>query len=134
MSGLPSVPPTPAPELATYWEANRRGVLLVPRCTSCGSTFWYPRAFCPFCHSEELAWDEASGGATIYSFTVVERGQGPWQAVAPYAVAYVELDEGPKMLTNIVDCDPSGLEVGQRVQLVFDDAGEHRLPRFRPEP
>lgn len=133
MSNLPTFPPSPAPELAPYWEATQRDVLLVPRCRACGKSFWYPRAFCPICHSEDLAWEEAGGGGTIYSFTVAQRGQGPWAEVAPYVVAYVELDEGPRMLTNIVDCDPSSLAIGQRVTLTLDPAGEYKIPRFCPE-
>jgi uncharacterized OB-fold protein len=133
MSALPTTPPSPAPELAMYWEATQRDVLLVPRCRSCDKSFWYPRAFCPFCHSVDLSWEQAGGGGTIYSFTVTMRGIGPWAAVAPYVVAYVELDEGPRMLTNIVDCDPDALAVGQRVSITFDQAGEYKIPRFRPE-
>jgi uncharacterized OB-fold protein len=131
MSSLPGVPPSPPPELANYWEATKNDVLLVPRCTACGDAFWYPRTFCPFCHSTELSWEPASGGGTIYSFTVVERGMGPWEAVVPYVVAYVQLDEGPRLLTNIVDSEPAELSVGQRVSLVFDQAGDYKLPRFR---
>lgn len=132
-SGLPSFPPAGAPELEQYWEATRREVLLLPRCTSCRQVFWYPRAFCPFCHSDQLVWEEAAGGGTIYSFSVVRRAAGPWEGAVPYVVAYVELDEGPRMLTNIVDCDPDALSVGQRVRLTFDPAGDVKLPRFRPE-
>ena len=131
MTSLPGLPPSPPPELANYWEATKNDVLLVPRCTACGEAVWYPRTFCPFCHSNELSWEPASGGGTIYSFTIVERGMGPWEAVVPYVVAYVQLDEGPRLLTNIVDSVPAELSVDQRVSLVFDQAGEYKLPRFR---
>jgi uncharacterized OB-fold protein len=133
MSRLPAAAPHPAPELAVYWEATRRDVLLVPRCRSCGERFWYPRGFCPLCHSQDLAWDEAAGGGVIYSVTVATRGPGPWAEVAPYVVAYVELDEGPRLLTNVVDCDPDSLAIGQRVSVVFDQAGDYKIPRFRPD-
>lgn len=129
---LPTNPVRPAPELAEYWEATKRDVLLVPRCKNCGERFWYPRGFCPLCHSTDLEWPEAGGGGTIYTFSIARRGFGPWGEVAPYVVAYVELDEGPRMLTNIVDCDPDALEVGQRVQVTFDEAGDYKIPRFRP--
>lgn len=134
MSPLPAFAPTPAPELAEYWEATKRDVLLVPRCRSCGKAFWYPRGFCPWCHSGDLEWNESSGTGTIYSFTVTERGQGPWAEVVPYVVAYVELDEGPRLLTNLVEVDPDRLDVGQRVRVTFDQAGDFKIPRFRPEP
>jgi uncharacterized protein len=130
---LPTTSPAPSPETAPFWEATKRDVLLVPRCDACGATFWYPRFFCPFCHAKNISWLEASGKGTIYSFTVSMRGWGDWAEVTPYVVAYVELDEGPRMLTNIVECDPDELEVGQRVAVVFDQAGEYKYPRFRPE-
>lgn len=133
MSNLPAFPPAPAPELAEYWEATTRDVLLVPRCRACGESFWYPRAFCPLCHATDLAWEESGGWGTVYSFTVSERGAGPWADVAPYVIAYVQLDEGPRLLTNIVDCDPAVVAVGQRVRAVFDPAGDYKILRFRPE-
>lgn len=132
MSTLPDVTPFPPPELQPFWEATGRGVLLVPHCNACGEAFWYPRSFCPFCHSGDLDWRESSGSGAIYSFTVVERAGGPWEAALPYVVAYVELDEGPRLLTNIVDCDPTALTVGQRVSVTFEGAGDYKFPRFRP--
>ena len=134
MSSLPAFPIVPAPELTEYWEATKRDVLLVPRCQSCGKAFWYPRAFCPWCHSGDVDWNESPGTGSIYSFTVVERGAGPWAEVVPYVVAYVELDEGPRLLTNLVEVDPARLAVGQRVRVIFDQAGEFKISRFRPEP
>jgi hypothetical protein len=132
MSNLPAIPVNPVPELSPYWEAANRDVLVVPRCNVCGKAFWYPRPFCPFCHSTDLSWEESNGGASIYTFTVAQRGQGPWEAVAPYVVAYVELDEGPKVLTNIVECDPATLAIGQRVSPIFEQSGESKILRFRP--
>jgi uncharacterized protein len=132
MSGLPAFPPAAPPELANFWEATRDDVLLLPRCTSCGETFWYPRAFCPRCHSSDLSWEPAGGGGSIYSFTVVERGHGPWREAVPYVVAYVELDEGPRLMTNIIDADSVSLSIGRRVALVFEAAGEYKIPRFVP--
>ena len=131
MSPLPSLPLMPAPELEEYWEATKRGVLLVPHCNACGDAFWYPRTFCPFCHSEDISWTEATGGGSIFSFSVCYRGQGPWAEVGPYVIAYVQLDEGPLMLTNIVESDLDQLEIGQRVALILEDAGEYKVPRFR---
>jgi len=124
----------PAPELEQYWEATKQGVLLVPHCNGCGQAFWYPRTFCPLCHSTDLSWNPALGGGTIYSFSVCYRGQGPWADVGPYVIAYVQLDEGPLMLTNVVDGDPEALRIGQSVALVMEDAGEYKVPRFRPQP
>ena len=80
-----------------------------------------------------LSWEQATGTGTVYSFTVTRRGQGQWRDAGPYVLAYVELDEGPRMLTNIVECDVDDVHVGQRVSVVFSDTGEgSALPRFRP--
>lgn len=81
----------------------------------------------------DVEWIEASGKGTIYSFSVTRRGQGPWRDAIPYVLAYVELEEGPRVMTNIVDCDQSALEVGHRVEVVFHDTGQgNALPRFKP--
>jgi uncharacterized OB-fold protein len=132
MSSLPTDPPVVNPESEPFWEATKRDVLLLPRCDACGVVIWHPRTFCPVCHTRSVSWFEASGRGTIYSYTEHTRGQGPWSDVAPYVVAYVDLDEGPRVLTNIVDCDANKIEIGQTVTVVFDDAGEYKFPRFTP--
>lgn len=133
MTTLPSPAPAINAETAPFWEATARGVLLLQRCNGCGSTIWYPRWICPICGSTDSSWYEGSGRGTIYSFTVVRRGDGPYREVAPYVLAYVELEEGPRMVTNIVVEDPDTLVVGQRVVVAFTDTGEgSALPRFRP--
>ena len=89
-----------------------QGKLLVKRCTACGEPHHYPRAICPFCGSDRTEWTEASGRGTIYSYSVMRR------APIPYAIAYVTLDEGPTMMTNIVDCDLDAIRIGQPVRVV----------------
>jgi uncharacterized protein len=128
--------PAPAPlvntETQAFWDATTQGKLLLPRCNNCGTVIWYPREFCPECKTFGVTWFEASGKGTIYSYTVNRRGQGPFKDLA-YVVAYVELAEGPRMLTNIVDCEFDQLAIGQSVELVFHDTGKDAaLPRFRP--
>jgi len=121
---LPAPPATP--ESAPFFEAAAAGKFLVRRCSSCGRTHWYPRAVCPFCFGA-TAWEEASGRGTIYSFSVMRRVD------PPYAIAYVTLDEGPTMMTNLVDCDVDALRIGQRVQLAFRPTdGGAPVPCFRP--
>jgi uncharacterized OB-fold protein len=129
--------PAPAPpvnaETKPYWDATVQGKLLLPRCTVCRIVIWYPRLFCPECGSRNVEWMEASGRGSIYSFTVNRRGTGDYQGISAYVLAYVELDEGPRVLTNIVDCDPESVAVGQAVEVVFHDTGHGTaLPRFRP--
>lgn len=122
------VAPTVYPETQKYWEAAAEGRLLVKRCQDCGEHHHYPRSSCPFCFSERTEWREASGGGTIYSYSVMRR------AAVPYAIAYVTLAEGPTMMTNIVDCDFDRLRVGQTVKLTFRDSeGGPPLPVFAPD-
>jgi uncharacterized OB-fold protein len=93
---------------------------------------WYPRRFCPDCHSLDVEWTEASGKGAVYSFTVTYRGSGPWAEEAPYVVAYVQLDEGPRVLTNIVGVDPETVRIGDPVTAVFELAGSTKVLRFTP--
>ncbi len=132
--------PAPAPvvhlEVKPFWDATAEGRLLLPRCEECRTVIWYPRPFCPACGSLRVAWSEASGRGTIYSFTVNRRGAGDlpeYKTAGTYVLAYVELAEGPRIMTNIVECDPDALEIGQAVEAVFHDTGQgSALPRFRP--
>ena len=98
---------------APFFAAAQRGVLRLRRCTACQKPHWYPRPVCPFCLGD-TAWEDASGLGTVYSVTVTRRA-GP----IPYALAYVALDEGVTMLTNIVDCDLDSVHIGQRVRVCF---------------
>lgn len=123
--------PIPAPivtvEIEPFWAAARERRFVVPTCAACGKAHWYPRAVCPFCGAEKIAWRAASGHGTIYSFSVMRR------AKEPYAIAYVTLPEGPTMLTNIVDCDFDALQIGQPVSVTFTDTDDGPpVPMFRP--
>jgi uncharacterized protein len=132
----PALPaPTPAvnPETREFWAATADGRLLVKRCQDCDSLIWYPRAICPQCSSLHTEWFGVSGRGSVYSYTVNHRGEGPYQGAAPFVLAYVELDEGPRMMTNIVEADETDLRVGLPVEVVFHDTGDGAaLPRFRP--
>ena len=128
---VPSVPVTA--ETAPFWDAVDQSRLVLPRCLACRTVIWYPRTFCPSCHTAGVEWVESSGVGTVYSFAVTEKGNGSWRDAGPYVLAYVELEEGPRVLTNIVECEPSAVAVGQPVEVVFDHNEEGRgLPRFRP--
>ncbi len=115
------------PENKPYWDAAGEGRLLVKRCRACGEAHHYPRALCPFCFSDDTEWQEASGRGTIYSYSVMRR------ALQPYAIAYVTLEEGPTMMTNLVDCDFDALKIGQSVKVVFTPTdGGPPMPMFAP--
>jgi uncharacterized OB-fold protein len=122
------IPAPPAnPETKAFWDGASRGALLVKRCRACGQAHYYPRALCPFCFSDATEWQPAAGSGTIYSYSVMRRAE------IPYAIAYVTLDEGVTMLTNIVDCDLDALRIGQRVQVVFKPTeGGPPVPMFTP--
>ena len=110
-----------------FWQAAGDGVLLLPRCRACGRAHWYPRPFCPFCHSDRVEWERASGLGTVEAFTSVLRAR------PAVIVAYVRLDEGPVLLTNLVECDLAALQIGDPVRVAFRPAPEGRMvPVFVP--
>ncbi len=136
MSGLPTPSPMPNLETREFWEGLDRGVFLLRRCDGCGNHIWYPRFVCPACHSTDTSWVESSGKGTVYTYTVVRRPPGgPWNEAVPFVVGYVELEEGPRVLSNIVDVDPNAVTVGMPVQVVYhkaDNEGGGTLYRFAP--
>ncbi len=133
MSELPARPPTPNAETQRFWDATAEGRIELPRCDACGLVIWYPRAHCPDCQGSDLTWETMAGTGTVYSFSVLRSGAGRrWREHLPYVIAYVRLDEGPTMLTNIVGCDPGDVAIDMPVRAVFDDTGEgSSLIRFR---
>ncbi|MGF1599380.1 MAG: Zn-ribbon domain-containing OB-fold protein [Acidimicrobiales bacterium] len=133
MSGLPAKPPRTNEDSAPFWAATAEGRFTLQRCGSCDTVVWWPRAVCPICSSFDLSWFDATGEGSVYSYTVVHQSQGRWRDATPYVYAYVELDEGPRVMTNIVDCDPADVAIDSRVRVVWDDTGEgSALPRFTP--
>lgn len=131
---LPAAPPVVNVETQQFWDATAAGRIDLPRCGTCGLVIWYPRAHCPDCQGAALTWETMSGRGTVYSFTVARSGAGRrWKDHLPFVVAYVRLDEGPIMLTNIVGCSPEDVAIGLPVVAVFHDTGDgNALVRFRP--
>ena len=121
---------------AAFWSKAAEGVLVVPKCTECGRTFWHPRPRCPHCGSERVDWIRASGRGTVHTYTVVRQSDDPYfKTKAPYAVAMIDLDEGVRIMTNIVDTPLAALAVGTRVEVLFEDAGGGiAIPLFRASP
>jgi uncharacterized OB-fold protein len=119
--------PVPNPETEAFWKAAEQGRLLIGRCRDTGKAYFFPRALSPFTLSNNIECIEASGRGTIYSFSYMAR------APEPFAIAYVELEEGPMVLTNIVDCDSDALRIGMSVRLVFKPSdGGPPAPMFTP--
>lgn len=122
----------PAPpvnsENRRYFEAAAQGTLLIGKCNDCGQHHFYPRVLCPFCFSDKTEWVAAGGTGVVYSYSTLLRG-----VPVPYTVAYVTLDEGVTMITNLVDCDPTTITIGQRVKVVFKAAEDgSKVPMFTP--
>ena len=117
-----------------YWEALARHELYFQRCRDCGTKRFYPRALCPACLSSATEWVRASGRGTVYSFTVTYQNQAPgFREELPYVLAIVELDEGVRMMTNVIGCAPDAVRVGMAVEVVFEDVtAEITLATFRP--
>lgn len=112
-------------ESKPYWEGAAKGQLLIRTCNACGKAHYYPRTICPHCFSEDTAFVEASGSGVIYSYSVTR------QAKPPYVIAYVKLNEGVSMLTNIVDCEIDKISIGQKVKVKFNKAEDgYALPVF----
>ncbi len=118
--------PQPSPDAQPYWDAAMRHALLLRRCTDCGEYHYYPRPLCPFCMGE-TRWEPASGRGHVYAFSVMRN------VPQPYAIAYVTLEEGPTMMTNIVDCAFEDIRIGQPVRVVYRDTeGGPPVPMFTP--
>lgn len=114
------------PETKPFFEGCANGKLMLRRCTSCGKAHHYPRALCPYCFGD-CEWTEASGKATIYTFSTMER------ANPPYSIGYVTLEEGPRIMTNFVDCDFGALKMGMAMKVVFKQTEDGPyLPFFTP--
>ncbi len=127
--------PRPAEESAPFWEGARAHKLQLPRCHACGR-FWFPPSQrCPHCLSANFAWKETSGHGRIYSFVVYHRVYHPaFEKDVPYAVAIVELDEGPRLLANIIGTPPDAIDCDMRVRVVFEERGDQTIPQFAVVP
>ena len=121
-------------EAGPFWEGTRTQTLLLPWCTECEQAFWYPRAACPRCLSPSIEWRPASGKGTVYAFSVQHNAALPeFKDLVPYVVALVDLDEGVRMMTNIVGLDPAQVAVGQPVQVRWEPVDDGRsVVTFEP--
>jgi len=125
--------PQPTPETRHFWDGTRAGELRLQRCTACDQTYFPPRPFCPHCASREVEVFAASGKGRLYSYVIHHR---PVPGFAPpYAIAVVELDEGPRLMTNIVECPqtPEALVLDMPLEVAFEKLDDEiTLPLFRP--
>ena len=118
-----------------YWDAARQGQLVMQQCSACSHYLFPPGANCPKCGSAKLAWTQVSGKGVIYTYTIAYRPPHPVLAEqCPLAIAVIELPEGPRMMSNVIDCDPEDVEIGMSVQVAFEpiDDSDMVLPVFKP--
>jgi uncharacterized protein len=115
-----------------YWNAARERRLLIRKCSACAQLHFMPRYLCPVCWSDELEWVESKGTGTVHSFTVIRRA--PMAAFAPrvpYVIALIDLDEGPRMIANVLGEDALSVRIGDRVKVTFEDRGDGAMiPQF----
>ena len=118
-----------------FWEGCKRGVLLLQYCEACQRYQFYPRLYCMQCGANTLRWEQASGRGVIYSYTVIHQNKSPeFGNDTPYNVAIIQLEEGPRLMSNIVEAAPDDLRVDLPVTVVFDAVSETiSIPRFKPK-
>ena len=128
--------PQVSPEMAPFFDAARRHVLAVQHCAGCGTMRFPARTICSKCLSRDATWAPVSGRGTVFSFAIMHQAIHPgFAAETPYAVVVVELDEGPRLLSNLVDCPTADVHIGMPVEVVFDElTPDVTLPKFRPVP
>ena len=118
-----------------FWDGAKEGRLMLPRCKDCHRVHWYPRHICPFCHSTNLEWIQGSGEGTIHTYAVQHLVFGPWAKHAPYVTAFIDLDEGDRMLSVLRGVDPEkpeDIKIGAKVRVEFEAADEDtHIPYWR---
>lgn len=128
--------PLPKPTIWSkpYWDKAREHKLVFRKCKACGFTDHPPYLYCTNCHGNDHEWIESSGKAILYAYAVNHFGVPfPFWADLPYVTAMVDVEEGPRMITNIVECNPQDLKNGMELEVVFDDVTQEiTLPKFRP--
>lgn len=125
--------PSPHPNVAPYWEATKEQRLVIQRCSGCRRLIHHPREACPTCLDQDMDWVESTGAGTVHAISVHHRPFGTMTAEdCPYVVVFVDLDEGVRVLSNLIGADAATAQVGDRVELAWRPAGEgFHLPQFQ---
>lgn len=131
---IPKPLPSPTPISRPFWDAAKQHRLSLQQCQSCKGYIFYPRPICSHCGSADLKWTDVSGRATLYSFTVARRPtMRAFEPDVPYVIAIVDLEEGPRMTSNVVGCPIEDVRIGMALEAVFDDVSDEiTLVKFRP--
>ncbi len=127
--------PQPSPETRHYWEACREHQLLIQQCKDCDHYQFYPRIICTSCMGQNLEWFQSAGKGEVLSYTIITRAVSEaYAADVPYVVALIKLEEGPTMMSNVVECNVEEVKIGMPVTVVFEDWSEEiSIPKFRPD-
>jgi uncharacterized OB-fold protein len=131
----PPFSPKPTPETQPFWDGTKKGELRIQRCRDCEQFYFYPRPLCRYCFSRNVVWQTVSGRGRLHTFTINYRPRPDGPFAGPYVIAIVELDEGPRLMTNLVgvEPDPAQLRCDMPVEVVFEPLDDDiTLPRFRP--
>lgn len=126
--------PQPSPDTERFWEGCKQHELWIPFCLSCEQHFFYPRPFCPRCFGWDVEWRRVSGKATLYTYAIQYRPMGPGFE-PPYVTAIVQLEEGPRMMSSLVDVEPEPdqIQCDMPLEVTFEDVNDEiSLPKFRP--
>lgn len=115
-----------------FWEGCNEEKLLLQHCNDCNQYIFYPRIVCPHCMGTNIEWKESSGKGKVYSYTIVHFGAPGFSEDVPYISALVELDEGVRMITNIIECDLDDIKCDMEVEVVFEQRNSVKLPLFKP--
>ena len=127
------LPKFPEPDTEPFWDATKDHELKYQVCDDCGGVVWDPRRHCTHCTSLNLSWKTSKGEGTVYTYSIVRQNYHPaFRERIPYVIAWIDLDEGFRMLSNVVDVDPESVTVGQRVRVRWDDQDGLSLPAFTP--
>lgn len=125
--------PVVQPWTEKFWEGTREGKYLIQHCKDCNTNIFYPRKFCPECWSGNLDWIEASGKGKIMTFsTAMSMVEPRFMDELPYTLAYIDLEEGVRIMSRIVECDPQDIKIGMEVEVIFIERENFMLPYFRP--
>jgi uncharacterized protein len=132
MASSPAPVPQPTPQTQPFWDGTAAGELRLQRCRPCARHYFPPRPFCPRCLGDDVAWERVTGRGRLHSYLINQRPAPGFEA--PYTIAVVELEEGPRMMSNVIGVEavPEALELDMELEVVFEEQGDVRLPRFRP--
>ena len=122
------------PETEEYWKATTRHELFLQRCNSCKEVIYYPRIMCYRCMSEDIGWFKSTGFGEVYSYSIIwQVAHMAFEEDVPYVYAIIDLDDGARMISNVVNIEPAKVKIGMKVKVVFEDATpEISIPRFEP--